>query len=104
VFERAQQDAPAVLPTFRRPTLTKEQMFRLWRCAIKDDDALVDDMIREVYENIIAFDSRRAECVLELIIRRSVAANCALRSLLADMRPLGDEPAEFAAPPARLGS
>lgn len=102
--QRAQQSAPAVLPSFRRSRLTKEQMFRLWRCAIKDDDRLIDELIQQVYENIIAFDSKRAETVMELIVRRSVAANYALRSMLVDMRPLDDEPAHFTAPPARLRS
>jgi hypothetical protein len=70
------------LPSRSRPALTQEQVFRLLRCAIKDDDDLVDEIIEQVYENIVAFDYKRAECVIELIVRRSVTARWAFRSLL----------------------
>ena len=70
----------------RRSNLTKEQVFRLWRCATKDDDKLIDELIQHVCEEIIEFDCKRAECVMELIVRRNMAAGCAFRSLLKDMR------------------
>jgi hypothetical protein len=70
----------------RHPGLTREQVFRLWQCAIKDDDQLVDEIIQRVYENIVAFDSKRAESVIELIVRRSITARWAFHSLLSDMR------------------
>jgi hypothetical protein len=65
-------------------------VFRLWRCAIKDDDTLVEDIIRQLYENIIAFDCQRAESVIELLVRRNAAAGYAFRSLLRDMRVKGE--------------
>jgi len=95
-------DFIGVLPTCPRPTLTREQVFRLWRCAIKDDDKLVDEIIEQLYENIIAFDYKRADCVIQLIVRRSLTANCALRSLLKDMRA-ANTPAVFIAPAALCG-
>jgi len=55
------------------------------RCAIKDDEELVDEIIEQVHENMLAFDDKRAECVIELIVRRSVSARWAFRSLLKDM-------------------
>jgi hypothetical protein len=55
------------------------------RCAIKDDEDLVDEIIEQLYENILAFDYKRAECVIALIVRRSVTAKWAFRSLLKDM-------------------
>jgi hypothetical protein len=70
----------------RHPGLTREQVFRLWQCAIKDDERLVDDIIERIYENIVAFDCKRAESVIELIVRRSITARWAFRSLLNDMR------------------
>jgi hypothetical protein len=70
----------------RRSNLTKEQVFRLWRCATKDDHKLIDELIQHVYGEIIEFDCKRAECVMELIVRRNMAAGCAFRSLLKDMR------------------
>ena len=84
--EISAEQANAVLQSFRRSTLTKEQVFRLWRCATKDDDKLIDELIQHVYEEIIEFDCKRAECVMELIVRRNMAAGCAFRSLLKDMR------------------
>ena len=43
--ETAPVNLNAILQSVRRSNLTKEQVFRLWRCAIKDDDELVDAMI-----------------------------------------------------------
>jgi hypothetical protein len=86
------------LPCCPRPTLTREQVFRLLRCAIKDDEGLVDDIIEQVYENIVAFDYKRAECVIELIVQRSVTARWAFRSLLKDMRSVGTPTALPASP------
>jgi hypothetical protein len=77
---------PGGLPGRPRSALTQEQVFRLLRCAIKDDNELVDQIIDQVYENIIAFDYKRAESVIELIVRRSVTAKWAFRALLSDMR------------------
>ena len=89
--ETTSESLNTILRNVQRSALTREQVFRLWRCAIKDDDKLVDEIIQQVYENIIAFDCRRAESVIELIVRRNVAAGCAFRSLLKDMRA-GAEP------------
>jgi len=94
----AQQDLNAILQSVRRSTLTKDQVFRLWRCATKDDDKLVDEMIQHVYEDIITFDCKRAEGVMELIVRRNTAARWAFGSLLKDMRAVPR------ALPARLDS
>jgi len=95
VSETATENANAVLQSFQRSRLTQEQVFRLWRCAIKDDDSLVDAMIQQIYENIVALDCKRAECVMELIVERDVAAACAFRSLLQDLRPVGDASHHF---------
>jgi hypothetical protein len=71
---------------FRRSSLTKEQAFRLWRCAIKDDHTLVDELIQHVYEDMIAFECERAEWAMELMVRRNMTAGRAFRSLLNDMQ------------------
>jgi hypothetical protein len=86
VTEITPVDLNVILQNLRRSNLTKEQVFRLWRCAIKDDDTLVNQVIQHAYEGMIAFDCRHAECVMALIVRRHTAAGCELRSLLADMR------------------
>ena len=85
-------DITSGFPSRPQTALTQEQVFRLLRCAIKDDEGLVDEIIEQVYENIVAFDYKRAECVIELIVRRSVTARWAFRSLLKDMRTI-DAPA-----------
>jgi hypothetical protein len=74
------------LPSPRRSSLTDEQIFRLWRSAIKDDDGLVDEVIQNIYEQMIAYDRARCEAVMQLTIRRNVTAGSALRALLEDMR------------------
>jgi hypothetical protein len=79
------ENLKATVQSVRRSALTKEQVFRLWRCAVKDDDRLVDEIIQHVYADIMAFDCGHAEYVMELIIRRNVAATCALKSLLKDI-------------------
>jgi hypothetical protein len=93
VTDIAPEDLDAIHQRVRQTSLTKEQVFRLWKCAIKDDDDLIDEMIQQIYEHIIAFDCQRAECVIELIVRRNASAICAFRALLRDMRvtdaPLG---------------
>ena len=78
-------DITGGLPNRPRPALTREQVFRLLRCAIKNDEELVDEIIEQVHENMLAFDDKRAECVIELIVRRKVSARWAFRSLLKDM-------------------
>jgi hypothetical protein len=69
-----------------RSGLTGEQVFRLWRAAVKDDGYLANDVIRKVYDDMIAFDSDRAEDVVELVIRRNKAARHEFRALLRDMQ------------------
>jgi hypothetical protein len=91
-------DITGDFPSRPRPALTQEQVFRLLRCAIKDDEELVDEIIEQVYENIVAFDYKRAECVIELIVRRSVTARWAFRSILKDMRTVGAPAALLASP------
>jgi hypothetical protein len=91
VTDIAPEELDAIHQRVRQTSLTKEQVFRLWKCAIKDDDGLIDEMIQQIYEHIIAFDCQRAEYVIELIVRRNASAICAFRALLRDMR-LVDSP------------
>jgi hypothetical protein len=70
----------------RRPTLTRDAMFRLWRAAIKDDDKVADEVIQKVYDDMMAFDRERADGVIELMVRRNPAAGIAFRALLTDMQ------------------
>ncbi len=82
--EIAPENLNAILQSVRRSFLPKEALFRLWRAAIKDDDNLVDEIIQKVYDDMISANQERAECVMELIVRRNRAAGCMFRSLLHD--------------------
>jgi hypothetical protein len=93
------QNLNTILRSVRQSALTKEHVFRLWRCAVKDDDKLIDEIIQQVYESIIAFDCKRAESVMELVVRRNAAAGAALRALLKDMRAGGARRVPCASPP-----
>jgi hypothetical protein len=83
--EDAPQNLNVALQNFRACRLTKDQVFRLWKCAVKDDDKLVDAVIGNLYEQMIAFDLARAEIVMQLIIDRNEAAAPTFRGLLQDI-------------------
>jgi len=74
----------------RKFNLTNEQIFRLWRAAVKDDGKLVDLIVQKVYDNMMAFDPERSETVMELMIRRHKTAEDAFRDVLEDMRGFGE--------------
>jgi hypothetical protein len=77
-----------ILRNVRRFRFTKEQVFRLWKCALKDDDKLVDAAIEKLYEEMIAFNPSRTESVIQLIIDRDDAAETIFRGLLRDISRL----------------
>ena len=83
--ERTPHSLNVMLQSGRECRLTKNQVFRLWKCAVKDDDKLVDVVIEKLYEEMIAFDMVRAETVMQLIIDRDDAALPAFRDLLQDL-------------------
>ena len=83
--ERTPQGLNVMLQSVRECRLTKNQVFRLWKCAVKDDDKLVDAVIEKFYEEMIAFDLARAETVMQLIIDRNEAAVPTFRGLLQDI-------------------
>ena len=72
--EEAPQNLYVALQNFRARRLTKDEVFRLWKCAVKDDDRLVDAVIGNLYEQMIAFDLARAKIVMRLTIDRHEAA------------------------------
>jgi hypothetical protein len=79
----------------RRFGLTDDEMLRLWRAAIKDDDQLVDAVIEGLYDDMLSFNRERAEDMIGLTIRRDRRAAYALRSLLRDLKstaPVGEPP------------
>jgi hypothetical protein len=83
--EKTPQNFRVALPNDRGCRLTKGQVFRLWKCAVKNDDKLVDAVIEKLYEDMIAFDLARTENVMQLIIDRDETAAPTFRGLLQDM-------------------
>ncbi len=72
----------------RRPPLTRDAVFRLWRAAVKDDDKVADAVIQKVYDDMMAFDPECAESVMDLMVRRNPAGEEAFRALVKDMQAL----------------
>jgi hypothetical protein len=87
--ETAPENLNVILQSVRRWRLTQEQVFRLWRCAVKDDDKLVDAVIEKVYQDMIGFNPARAELVMQLIIDRDEAGETTFRGLLQDLAATG---------------
>jgi hypothetical protein len=68
----------------RHPGLPTEQLFKLFRAAIKDEGNTRDHEIQSTYEDIVSYDRERARSVMELIVRRHETAWNALNALLAE--------------------
>jgi len=67
--------------------LNEFQNFRLFECAVKDDDPLVDAVVEKLYRMMKEFDASRAEDTVELIVDRDATAGSKFRVLLADLWP-----------------
>jgi hypothetical protein len=70
----------------RHPGLPTEDLFKLFRAAIKDDGDTGDPVIQWAYEDIVSYDQERARGVMELVVRRHPLAWSALCALLAEAR------------------
>jgi hypothetical protein len=68
--------------------LNEFQVVRLFKCAVKDDDTLVDAIIEKLYRTMKDFDVGRAKQIAELIVDRDTRAASKLRALLDDLWPL----------------
>jgi hypothetical protein len=75
--------------------LDESQIFRLFKCALKDHDTLVDAIVERLYRKMKELDLERAEDTVELIVDRDVEAGSRFRELLNDLWP--DQRAQFAA-------
>jgi hypothetical protein len=69
----------------RNVALSEEQIFRLWRAAIKDDDKQLDEVIQRVYRDMIEHHRERFEEVMYLTITRDISAGRSLADLLGDI-------------------
>lgn len=67
--------------------LNEFQVLRLFKCAVKDDDTLVDAIVEKLYGTMKDFDGGRAKQTIELIVDRDTTAAPKLRALLDDLLP-----------------
>ena len=57
----------------------------MFKCAVKDDDSLVDAIVEKLYGTMRDFDAGRAKQTVELIVDRDTTAASKLRALLDDL-------------------
>ncbi len=50
--------------------LSESHVVRLFKCAVKDDDSLVDAIVEKLYRTMRDFDAGRAKQTVELIVDR----------------------------------
>ncbi len=62
--------------------LNEIQISRLFKCAIKDDETLIDGIVERLYRTIKGADARRADRTVGLIVDRDEAAGPMLMALL----------------------
>jgi hypothetical protein len=67
--------------------LNEFHVVRLFKCAVKDDDTLVDTIVEKLYGTMKDFDAGRAKQAVELIVDRDTTAASKLRALLDDLWP-----------------
>ncbi len=70
---------------FRNTGLNERQAFCLFSAAIKDDEALIDEIVKTLYIEMKAFDRDRADDTIEIVVDRDPSAAARFRALLRDM-------------------
>ena len=68
-------------------SLNEFQVVRLFKCAVKDDDTLVDVIVEKLYNTMKDFDAGRAKKTVELIVDRDTTAASKFKTLLDDLWP-----------------
>jgi hypothetical protein len=68
-------------------SLNEFQVYRLFNCAVKDDETLVDAIVERLYRKMKEFDAKRAEDTVELIVDRDARAGSRLNALLDEVLP-----------------
>jgi len=63
-------------------TLNELQISRLFKCAVKDDETLIDTIVERLYGKMKEFDGRRADDTVGLIVDRDAMAWATLRAFL----------------------
>jgi hypothetical protein len=63
-------------------TLNEHQISRLFKCAVKDDETLIDTIVERLYGRMKKFDGRRANQTVGLIVDRDAMAGATLGAFL----------------------
>ena len=67
--------------------LNEIQISRLFKCAAKDDETLMDGIVERLYRTIKEADARRADRAVGLIVDRDATAGPMLMALLDEILP-----------------
>ena len=67
--------------------LNEFQVVRLFKCAVKDDDSLVDALVERLCGAMKDLDADRAKRAIELIVDRDTTAASKFAALLDDLLP-----------------
>jgi hypothetical protein len=67
--------------------LKRLQVFRLFKCAVKDDETLVDAIVERPYRKMKESDAGRTERAVELIVDRDATAGSRLMALVDEILP-----------------
>jgi hypothetical protein len=67
--------------------LNEFHVVRLFKCAVKDDDTLVDAIVEKLYGTMKDYDAGRAKQTVELIVDRDTTAASNFTALLDDLWP-----------------
>jgi hypothetical protein len=67
--------------------LNELHIVRLFKCAVKDDDTLVDAIVEKLYGTMKDSDAGRAKQTVELIVDRQTTAALKLKAFLDDLWP-----------------
>ena len=67
--------------------LNEFHVVRLFKCAVKDDETLVDAIVEKLYGTMRDFDAGRAKQTVELIVDRDTTAASKFRAMLDDLWP-----------------
>ena len=65
----------------KRFGLAQDAIYRLWKAALKDDEGLLDEVIKATYDRLSRRDPVRAEQMMSLIIRRHRDGRQALKDM-----------------------
>ena len=63
-------------------TLNEHQISILFKCAVKDDETLIDAIVERLYGKMKEFDGRRADQTVGLIVDRNATGEATLRAFL----------------------